>query len=401
MSELKDVLRHVGERVPMPEPALDRLEQRRGRRRRNDRISAVLLGVIITVSLVFALASSRSPYRHEPATTPSPTPSNGMVAYTSPGDRRGAPGGIYVVAEGQTPQLAVGREGTYEACPAFSPDGTRLAFTRRAQPETSDVLIADVDGAGIVEGSERSVATAQYRPCPEWAPDGQRLLYADEEGLWTVDADGTAPPLLIWRSDQIRDAEWSPDGSLVALTTSDAYVWIVSARDGAVMAQSDGIPNGELSWSPSGDRVAVGQAAVDQGHPVWLINVRDGKRDELTASGRTFDGYGAPSWSPDGTSLALLDHRGDVDHSILIVRPGDDRWYRIPLPPVEAPSGGRLEVWGLRWSPDGQRLLVASGCSVHSIAADGSGAAILLSSANVDPQACLSPPGIDWQPVFP
>ena len=84
----------------------------------------------------------------------------------------------------------------------------------------------------------------------------------------------------------------------------------------------------------------------------------------------------------------------------MIVRPDDDSWDRIPLPPVDAPSGGRLEVWGgVRWSPDGQRLLVASGCSLHSIAADGRGEAILLSSPTVHPQACLRPPVFDWQAV--
>jgi Tol biopolymer transport system component len=401
MSELKDALRQVGERVPMPEPALDRLAQRRDRRQRNERISTVFLGLVITVALVLALASSRSPFHHAPATTPSPPASNGMVAYTLPDAGQGPRGGIYLVAQGQAPRPAIGREGAFEECPAFSPDGTRLTFTRRGDlAVTSDVFVVDVDGAGIVDGSERPVATARSRPCPEWAPNGQRLLYADEEGLWTVDVDGNAPPVLIWRSDRIGDAEWSPDGSLVAFT-SDAYVWIVSARDGAFVAQTHGIPHGELSWSPTGDRIAVGQAAVDQHDPVWLIDVGDGEREKLVASGRTFDGYGSPRWSPNGASLALLDESGDADQGILIVRPGDDSWYRIPLPPVEAPTGGRLEVWALRWSPDGRRLLVASGCSVHSIAADGSGEAILLSSPNVDPQACLSPPGIDWQPVFP
>jgi hypothetical protein len=178
-------------------------------------------------------------------------------------------------------------------------------------------------------------------------------------------------------------------------------VLILSAGGGNVVTRGQGVPYGELSWSPTGDRIAVGRAAVDGHQPVRLITVEDGASEEFVAAGRTFNGYGSPKLVPDGTALALLDHAGDTDTGIVIVRPGDDSWYRLPLPPVRAPSGGRLEVWDLRWSPDGQQLLVASGCSVHAMAAEGKGPAVLVSSPDVDPQACLRPPGFDWQAVFP
>jgi dipeptidyl aminopeptidase/acylaminoacyl peptidase len=400
MSEYTDVLEQIGERVLMPEPALERMVRRRERRLRNRRISAVVLGAIITAGLVLALARARSASDPVPGDTPTPSASNGWVAYTLP--PAGEPGGIYFASEGQPPQLAIGirGDGLFEDCPAFSPDGTRLAFTRSGGTQAS-MFVADVSSSGIVEGSERLVAAAFNRPCPEWAPDGQRLLYAGKGGLWSTDVNGAESPILIRGADpgEIGDAEWSPDGSLVAVApTFDAYVWIVSAHDGAFVAQAQGIPHGELSWSPLGNQIVVGQGAVDGHRPVWLISPDDSAGEELTAAGRTFEGYGSPSWSPDGTSLALLDNDG-VDNGIVIVRPGDSSWHRIPLPPVEAPFGGRLDVWGLRWSPDGQQLLVASGCSVHTMPADGSGRAILVSSPDVHPQACLRPPGLDWQVV--
>lgn len=403
MSEYKDVLERIGDRVPMPEPAFDRMVRRREQRRRNSRISAVAVGAVITAMLVFALTRTRPAPGSVPANTPTPSASNGLVAYTVPGESQQEPG-IYFAQQAKAPQLAISGVGGPVWCPAFSPDGTRLAFTRWKKYPSVDVFVADVTDAGIVSGSERLVATAHDWPCPEWAPDSRRLLYADTGGLWTVDVTGDEPPILIWGlgPTDIGDVEWSPDGSLVAVAQKfDAYVRIMSARDGTFVAQAQGVPHGELSWSPSGDRIAIGQAAVDGHQPVRLITVETGASTELTAAGRTFNGYGAPSWSPDGTSLALLDHRGDGDTGIVIVRPGDDSWYRLPLPPVPAPFGGRLEVWGLRWSPDGQQLLVVSGCSVSTIPADGKGPAVLVSSPDVDPQACLRPPDLAWQPVFP
>jgi len=403
MSEYKDLLERIGDRVPMPEPAFDRMVRRRERRRRNSRISAVAVGAAITALLVFALVRTRPAPDSMPANTPRPSASNGLVAYTVPAESHGE-AGIYFAAQARAPRLAIGADGGSVWCPAFSPDGTRFAFTRWKDYPSADVYVADVADAGIVGGSERPVATADATPCPEWAPDSQRLLYADEGGLRSLDVDGAEPPILILGVDptDIGDVGWSPDGSLVAVAQrSDAYVRIVSARDGAFVAQAQGVPHGELSWSPVGDRIAIGQAAVDGHQPVRLITVEDGASEELTAAGRTFNGYGAPSWSPDGTSLALSDHSGEADTGIVIVQPDDNSWYRLPLPPIPAPSGSRLEVWEIRWSPDGQQLLVASGCSVHTMPADGKGPATLVSSPDVDPQACQRPPGLDWQPVSP
>ena len=403
MSEYKELLERIGERLPMPEPAFDRLVHRRERRRRNSRISAAVVGAIVTAVLVFALARIGSSPHAAPADTPAPSASNGVVAYTAPAEAHQA-AGIYSAEQGVAPRLVIGRHGGYVSCVAFSPDGSRLAFARTTDGPLAGVFVADATGIGIVDGSERLVATAQRRPCPEWAPDSRRLLYADDQGLRSVDVVSGEPAALIWGVDpgDIGDTEWSPDGSLVAVASPrDAYVRIMSADDGAFVEQAQGVPSGELSWSPAGDRIAVGQAAVDGHQPVRLITVEDGTSTELTAGGRTFNGFGAPSWSPDGASLALLDHSGEHDSGIVIVRPSGDTWYLLPLPPVPAPREGRLEVWGLRWSPDGQELLVSSGCSVHTIPADGKGPAVLISSPDVDPQRCQSPPALGWQPVFP
>ena len=59
MSEYKDLLERIGDQAPMPEPAFDRLVRHQERRRRNRRISAGVVGLIVTAVLVLALASSR------------------------------------------------------------------------------------------------------------------------------------------------------------------------------------------------------------------------------------------------------------------------------------------------------------------------------------------------------
>jgi hypothetical protein len=392
MSEYSDILERIADRVPMPEPALDRMERRREKRRRNERVSAGVLGLALTAALGLGLA------RMLPASTPQPaTPSvaNGWIAYTHPSR------GIFLTREGEAPRLALGSAGgSYESCPAFSADGTRLAFVR-SKASIGQLFLADVGAQGIVAGSERALAVVSDRPCPSWSPDGGRLLLVNDAGLRSVDPEGEDAPVELWPGDasDVIDAAWSPDGSLVALADRNGHVWIVSASDGAQVTDAGGPALGTLTWSPDGDRIAMGQSNTGEELPVVLIDVADGDVTELAAPDRDFDGFGTPSWSPDGRSIALVDHH-DADHGVVVVQPDEGSWYRLPLPPVEAPFGGRLEVWGaVEWSPDAQFLLVTSGCSVHSLRADGDGSPVLVSSPDVDPQMCLRPPDLSWQPV--
>ena len=391
MGDYTDVLDRIGEQVRMPEPALERMVERREQRDRNRRISSGFVGLAITILLVLALSGLRP--ATQPARTPTATPANGWIAYTLAGE------GIFLVQEGHAPRLAIGSPGddVIERCPTFSPDGAHLAFTRDGGAGPVQLLVADVGDAGVALGSERFVSSleAEYWACPSWSPDGTRLLYMDHEGVWAVRTEGDEPPVLLGGIDDLVDVRWSPDGTQVASMTRDGALWVVSAQDGAFAHRLSGVHNGTFSWSPNGDRIVAGHGDTGfRGSPV-LIDVESGEREDLVAAGRGFAGYGNPAWSPDGTAIALLDHRHEFDHGIVIVRPDEDSWYRIPLPDLAV-----RDIWALRWSPDGRRLLVASGCSAYSTPAHG-GEWTLVSSPDVRAGLCQTPPSLDWQPVFP
>ncbi|HET7928254.1 MAG TPA: hypothetical protein VFM40_01760 [Actinomycetota bacterium] len=70
--------------------------------------------------------------------------------------------------------------------PLWSPDGTRIAFTRFSQDGIRpDAYVMDADGGEVIElGGGPTVALA-------WTPDGSRLLVSRGGSLLTVDPDGT------------------------------------------------------------------------------------------------------------------------------------------------------------------------------------------------------------------
>jgi len=73
MSDYTDALERIGKRVPMPEPALDRMVRRRERRHRNRRVTAGGFGSVITILLMLALVNVMPMNEREVRETPVPT----------------------------------------------------------------------------------------------------------------------------------------------------------------------------------------------------------------------------------------------------------------------------------------------------------------------------------------
>ena len=215
------------------------------------------------------------------ALSPTLSPSGDRVAFVqriSPGDTdvfvQGVDGGRPVDITGDNP----GEDGE----PAFSPDGTLLAF--RSDRAGGGLFVVESLG-----GPARRVATFGHDPA--WLPDGRHLVFATaatgspygrlgvESELWTVDL-GTGQTALLVPKDAMQPAV-SPHGRRVAFWTvrpGTAQRDIASAplggddtEDGFALATDDAACDWSPFWMDEGRYIGF---ASDRGGTMNLWRVR-------------------------------------------------------------------------------------------------------------------------------
>ena len=274
--------------------------------------------------------------------------------------------------------------------PSISPDGTRIAYAayqhdRWWLPEIEDFQWDIVTSA--LDGSDRRRLTegGSYLS-PAWSPDGSRIAFVSLRWLQTIDSDGSnrrpiasgiriaadrSPP--VWSSDSRRLAfiarePDSPDGAWFHPVTTVKYpvmeVLYTVGADGTGLTRI-GEAAGTPSWSPDGGRIAFARSDSDT-HVAIVTTDPDGANEKTlfeSSEVRTAMGIIDLAWSPDGARLAIV---GLVVRWDSLMDQWDKRLRLNALSIVNAdyPNSPRLmATLGLShrspsWSPDGSRIAV-------------------------------------------
>ena len=270
---------------------------------------------------------------------PDISPDGSTVIFDS--SRQG--GEIYALtlATGAVRALTSSPGETESAAPAFSPDGTRIAFMRLSVPTYEwSLYIMNSDGTNAVRVTDVNSDIDPLRPT--WSPDGTRLAFASSKidgvgnlHIVVVNADGSDRHQITRGSGEYEPA-WSPDGTLIAYFEKDS-VWVMNP-DGSDARR---VVRGELAafqptWSPDGKRLAyvnespghtdLYAVGLDGTHPRPLTRAQRDKADE------------APSWGGT-TPTALLAGGGAVELA------GN---YDILLVPIAATCTGYIDCADFR-----------------------------------------------------
>ena len=223
---------------------------------------------------------------------------------------------IFTVTPGGADRTKLSDERDVES--AFSPDGSRLAFSHLVDDGTGllygDIWVMDADGSHRVPVTS---GPADDRG-PAWTSDGSRIVFTrnpDPNGfgvndIWIADADGSPQAALTNTRASEVDPEPSPLGDRIVYTRGgDIWTMAANGRDRSPLVTSD-VNEYNPSWSPSGGRIVYQAcpAGPDFSATCEIYSVKSdgGGRLRLT-NNDLFDGE--PAYSPDGQRIAFAASR--------------------------------------------------------------------------------------------
>jgi TolB protein len=204
----------------------------------------------------------------------------------------------------------VTRNGSINSSPAWSPDGTKLAFVSYQQGD-ADVFIVD-----LANGKQHLVAGGPgVQGAPAFSPDGKRLLYSHtlgrESEIYTCNIDG-GKRRRITRVGGINTSPcWSPDGRRIVFTSDrsgNPQLYMTDAEGGRPRRLTfEGKWNDIADWSADGRRIAY-TSRRNGSFRIALIDPSGLGEERPRTFGPGSDEH--PTWAPDGRHVTFVSSRG-------------------------------------------------------------------------------------------
>jgi Tol biopolymer transport system component len=247
-----------------------------------------------------------------------------------------------------------------ETSPTLSPDGTTVAYAIRVNGSW-DIYAQRVGGRNatpIVNDPQRDEAA------PAYSPDGSLIAFHESDqdgGIFIAGATGES----VRRLSEIGfHPAWSPDGKKIAFNSEEIFdpasrqgglsnLYVIDTAGGTRRQLVDG-DAAQAAWSPSGERIAYWSNIGGQ-RDLFTVAATGGTPVAITADAPI---DWSPVWSPDGRFVYFSSDRGGAMNLWRIAV--DQSSGRVSGAAEPVTTGVQASAALPRFSKDGSRLAFRS-----------------------------------------